>query len=40
MGIEKWILDKLNPLLQTDKEYLIVLIGLSGIGLFLYLTIS
>jgi hypothetical protein len=40
MGLEKWIHEKLEPIMQTEKEYLMVVIGLSGIAMFLFVVIS
>jgi hypothetical protein len=36
MGFENWIHRKLAPLMRTEKEYLIVVVGLAGIAMFLY----
>lgn len=40
MGFEKWIHSKLAPLMQTEMEYFIVVVGLAGIAMFLYAIIS
>lgn len=40
MGLEKWMHDKLAPLMQNDKEYLLVVVGLGAIAMFLYTLIS
>jgi hypothetical protein len=40
MGLEKWLHEKLAPLMQTDKEYLFVVVGLAAIAMFLYAIIS
>jgi hypothetical protein len=40
MGLEKWIHEQLAPFMESDHEYLLVLLGLSGIAMFLYAIIS